>query len=68
MWKWFLTKIFGTKNERDLKKLQPYVAAINALEPQISQLSDTQLQAKTAEFKEKLRQGATLDDLLVEAF
>jgi preprotein translocase subunit SecA len=68
MWKWLLTKIFGTKNERDLKKLQPYVAAINALEPQISQLSDAQLQAKTAEFKEKLRQGATLDDLLVEAF
>ncbi|MDI6846085.1 MAG: preprotein translocase subunit SecA [Candidatus Saccharicenans sp.] len=68
MWKWILTKIFGTKNERDLKKLQPYVVAINALEPQISQLSDTQLQAKTAEFKEKLRQGATLDDILVEAF
>jgi len=68
MWKWLLTKIFGTKNERDLKKLQPYAAAINALEPQISQLTDSQLQAKTAEFKEKLRQGATLDDLLVEAF
>ncbi len=68
MWKWLLTKIFGTKNERDLKKLQPYVAAINALEPQISQLADTQLQAKTTEFKEKLRQGATLEDILVEAF
>jgi len=68
MWKWLLTKIFGTKNERDLKKLQPYVAAINALEPQIQKLTDAQLQAKTAEFKEKLRQGATLDDLLVEAF
>ncbi|HEK86793.1 MAG: preprotein translocase subunit SecA [Candidatus Saccharicenans sp.] len=68
MWKWLLTKIFGTKNERDLKKLQPYVAAINSLEPQISQLSDSELRAKTAEFKEKLRQGATLDDLLIEAF
>jgi len=68
MWKWLLTKIFGTKNERDLKKLQPKVAAINALEPRISQLSDAQLQAKTAEFKEKLRQGATLEDLLIEAF
>ena len=68
MWKWLLTKIFGTKNERDLKKLQPYVAAINALEPQISALSDAQLQAKTAEFKEKLSQGATLDDILIEAF
>ncbi len=68
MLKWILTKIFGTKNERDLKKLQPYVAAINALEPQISALTDAQLQAKTAEFKEKLRQGATLDDILIEAF
>ena len=68
MWKSPLTKIFGTQNERTLKKLQPYVAAINALEPQISQLSDAQLEAKTAEFKEKLRQGATLDDILVEAF
>lgn len=68
MWKWLLTKIFGTKNERDLKKLQPFVAAINALEPQIQKLSDAALQAKTAEFKEKLRQGATLDDILVEAF
>ena len=68
MWKSPLTKIFGTQNERTLKKLQPYVAAINALEPQISQLSDAQLQAKTAEFKEKLRQGATLDDILIEAF
>jgi Preprotein translocase subunit SecA (ATPase, RNA helicase) len=68
MWKWVLTKIFGTKNERDLKKLQPYVVAINALEPQIQKLTDAQLQAKTAEFKEKLRQGATVDDILVEAF
>ncbi|MDD8019768.1 MAG: preprotein translocase subunit SecA [Acidobacteriota bacterium] len=68
MWKSLLNKIFGTQNERDLKKLQPYVEAINALEPQISQLSDAQLQAKTAEFKEKLHQGATLDDILIEAF
>ncbi|MBC7361008.1 MAG: preprotein translocase subunit SecA [Candidatus Aminicenantes bacterium] len=68
MRKWLLTKIFGTKNERDLKKLQPLVAAINSLEPKISKLSDVELQAKTAEFKEKLRQGATLDDILVEAF
>jgi preprotein translocase subunit SecA len=68
MWKWILTKIFGTKNERDLKKLQPYVVAINALEPQIQKLTDAQLQAKTAEFKEKLRQGATVEDILVEAF
>ncbi|RLE06834.1 MAG: hypothetical protein DRJ06_07060, partial [Candidatus Aminicenantes bacterium] len=47
MYKWLLQKIFGTKNERELKKLQPYVAAINELEPRIRQLSDAQLQAKT---------------------
>jgi len=68
MFKWLIRKIFGTKNERDLKKLQPYVAAINELEPQIRKLSDAQLHAKTSEFKEKLRQGAALDDLLIEAF
>jgi preprotein translocase subunit SecA len=68
MYKWLLNKIFGTKNERDLKKLRPYVEAINALEPSIQKLTDAQLQAKTAEFKEKLRQGATLEDILVESF
>lgn len=68
MYKWLLQKIFGTKNERELRKLQPYVAAINELEPRIRQLSDAQLRAKTSEFKEKLSQGATLDDLLIEAF
>ncbi len=68
MVKWLLTKIFGTKNERDLKKLQPFVAAINDLEPRIQKLSDPELQAKTAEFKEKLRQGASLDDILIESF
>ncbi|MGB8951392.1 MAG: preprotein translocase subunit SecA [Candidatus Aminicenantales bacterium] len=68
MVKWLLTKIFGTKTERDLKKLQPSVAAINALEASIQKLSHSQLQAKTAEFKEKLSQRATLDDILLEAF
>jgi len=68
MVKWLIQKIFGTHNERVLKKLQPFVAAISELEPQIQKLSDAQLQAKTAEFKEKLRQGATLDDILIEAF
>ncbi|MCP2520167.1 preprotein translocase subunit SecA [Candidatus Aminicenantes bacterium AC-335-K20] len=63
-----LQKIFGTKNERELKKLQPIVNKINELEPKISKLTDAQLKAKTSEFKEKLAQGATLDDLLVEAF
>jgi len=68
MFKWLVQKIFGTKNERDLKRLQPYVSAINELEPQIQKLSNDQLRAKTAEFKEKINQGASLDDILVEAF
>src|SRR5689334_19492487 len=63
-----LAKIFGTKNEREIKALRPRVASINDLEPAIQQLSDIDLAAKTIEFKEKLAQGATLDDLLIEAF
>src|SRR5512135_1607138 len=68
MVKWLITKIFGTQNDRDLKKLQPFVAAVNETEPRIQNLTDAELRAKTAEFKEKLGQGATLDDILVEAF
>ncbi len=68
MLNWFIQKIFGTKNERDLKKLQPYAAAINELEPRIRELDDQQLKAKTPEFKQKLEQGANLDDILIEAF
>src|ERR1700691_4537083 len=63
-----LAKVFGTKNEREIKALLPTVAAINELEPAISALSDIDLAAKTIEFKERIAQGATLDDLLVEAF
>src|ERR1035437_8701810 len=63
-----LAKIFGTKTEREVKTMQPTVAAINDLEPGIRTLSDIDLAAKTIEFKEKLAQGATLDDLLIEAF
>jgi preprotein translocase subunit SecA len=63
-----LAKIFGTKNEREIKALQPKVAAINDLEPAIRQLSDIDLAAKTIGFKEQLLQGAALDDLLIEAF
>lgn len=68
MYKWLLQKIFGTKTEKDLKRLQPYVVLINELEPKIQKLSNDQLRAKTAEFKEKLSQGASLEDLLIEAF
>src|SRR6266403_1370871 len=63
-----LAKIFGTRNEREIKTMRPAIAAINALEPGLQPLSDADLAAKTAEFREKLAQGATLDDLLVEAF
>ncbi len=61
-------KIFGTRNERQVKAMRPLVAAINQLEPAIEQLSDEELARKTVEFKERLAQGAELDDLLVEAF
>src|SRR3989442_7133912 len=63
-----LAKVVGTHNERDLKRLRPLVGEVNALEPEIEALSDEQLRAKTAEFRERLAQGATLDDVLVEAF
>src|SRR5882724_2785342 len=63
-----LAKIFGTQHERDIKGLRPTIAAINDLEPQMQNLSDEELSHKTAEFKQRLENGATLDDLLVEAF
>ena len=63
-----LQKIFGSKNERELNRLQPLIRAINVLEPAMSQLNDPQLQAKTVEFRERLGRGETLDDLLTEAF
>jgi len=63
-----LAKIFGTKTQREIKAMQPIVAAINDLEPAMRLLSDIDLAAKTIEFKEKIAQGASLDDLLVEAF
>ena len=65
---WALKKVFGTSHDREIKKLRPKVEAINALEPRISAMSDAELRAKTAEFKEKLDNGATLDDILFEAF
>ncbi len=63
-----LAKVFGTKNEREIKGMLPTVAAISELEPAMRNLSDIDLAAKTIEFKEKLAQGATLDDLLIEAY
>jgi len=63
-----LRKLFGSKNEREVKRMQKAVLAINALEERMIALSDEQLTAKTAEFKERLAKGETLDQLLPEAF
>lgn len=65
---WAARRLFGTANDRAIKRLRNRVPRINALEPKLKQLSDAQLQAKTAEFKEKLDNGAKLDDILNEAF
>ena len=64
----FLDKIFGTYSDREVKRIQPLVDRINALESDMQKLSDEELQRKTIEFKERLKQGETLDDLLPEAF
>jgi preprotein translocase subunit SecA len=63
-----LARIFGASNERRLKQYWPRVKEINALEPELEKLSDEALKARTAEFREKLAAGATLDDILVPAF
>ncbi|MCR1899412.1 preprotein translocase subunit SecA [Irregularibacter muris] len=63
-----LEKIFGNLNDREIKKMMKTVDQIEALEPQMEALKDEELQHKTIEFKERLSQGETLDDLLVEAF
>ncbi|HYA41760.1 MAG TPA: preprotein translocase subunit SecA, partial [Syntrophobacteraceae bacterium] len=63
-----LKKIFGSANERELKRLAPLVDEINSFEPEISKLSDEQLRGKTAEFRQRLENGEELDDLLPEAF
>jgi preprotein translocase subunit SecA len=63
-----LKKVVGSKNERELKRLQPLVDRINTFEPQISALSDQALAGKTVEFRQRFAQGASLDDLLPEAF
>lgn len=68
MFEQVLAKIFGTKHEREMKKLQPLVDKINSLEPATSSLTDEQLKAKSQEFKERLQKGETTDDLLPEAF
>ena len=63
-----LAKVIGTQNERELKRLRPLVEQVNAFEPSLTALSDEQLRAKTAEFRERLATGETLSDLMPEAF
>jgi preprotein translocase subunit SecA len=68
MYKWISRKLFGTDNDRTLKRIGPLVSAINELEARVQPLTDDQLRGKTAEFREKLSQGASLEDILPEAF
>jgi len=65
---WAAKKLFGTSNDRAIRRMQSSVTAIAALEEGLKKLSDAELKAKTPEFKQKLANGATLDDVLVEAF
>ena len=68
MFETLLAKVFGTKHEREVKRLGPRVDEIDALAPEFEALTDEQLQAKTDEFKQRYRDGESLDDLLPEAF
>lgn len=66
--KWLINKIIGTKHQRDIKRIRPLVDEINRLDESFKSLSDDELRAKTAEFKERFAGGETLDSLLCEAF
>ena len=63
-----LTKVFGSRNDRTLRRMRKVVNIINGMEPAMEKLSDDELKAKTAEFRARLEKGETLDDLLPEAF
>jgi preprotein translocase subunit SecA len=63
-----IAKVIGTANERELKRLRPMVAAVNAREPEVQALTDEQLRGKTAEYRQRVANGESLDDLLPEAF
>ena len=63
-----IKKVFGTHNDKELKRIQVYVDQINQLESRVQGLTDDQLRAKTGEFKEKLSQGVSLEDILPETF
>ncbi len=64
----FFNKIFGSYSEKEIKRITPIVEKINSLEPEMEKLTDKELQAKTPEFKQRLANGETLDDILPEAF
>ncbi|MFK8137805.1 MAG: preprotein translocase subunit SecA [Bdellovibrionales bacterium] len=64
----FMSKVFGTHHDRQMKRLQPYVDRINALEAEYEKLSDDELKAKTPEFQKRIQDGQTTDDIMVEAF
>ena len=63
-----VTAVFGTSNARYIRRLQAKVEAINALEPRYQAMSDAELREQTFKFRERLKAGQTLDDLLIEAF
>jgi len=63
-----IKKVVGSKNERELKRMRPIVNRVNELEPQVRPLTDDQLRAKSSEFKERLDRGASLEEILPEAF
>src|SRR5690606_31587466 len=63
-----LVRLFGNANQRQVRRLGPRVERINALEPRYTALSDEELKAKTIEFRQRLQNGATLDDILEDAF
>src|SRR5687768_957726 len=63
-----LAKVIGTQNERELKRIRPLIADINAKEPEIQALPDEALRSKTIEFRQRLANGETLEDLLPDAF
>ena len=62
------SKVFGTRSQREVKRIMPLVNKIESLRPEMQKLTDEELRGKTREFKKRLEEGATLDDLLPEAF
>jgi preprotein translocase subunit SecA len=68
MFKGIITKVFGTRSEREIKAIEPYIKKIESLEDEYRNLTDEQLREKTTQFKQRLADGQTLDDILPEAF